>query len=823
MSVRAVVLAGLCAVALAAAAGDPPIARLGTDAAVRLDSDDARLQFVLFTKFGSRQYLETLNETGTKVETSCSLNYRFVRSASSVVGAGRATLRAENGGVRFAHDLTAHATLKSEEPGFVLRLRAAAFAGAKWKTDAAEGVIPREPQHTSLGTGKTKSLAVDFPRGRKWTVKFPEGFDYEIYDTRRQDQDEIEFHFTSGKKLDLTVGKGAAASCLLTASDGKIQCATRDFHGVWQGKSWVKLDVAEGVRPSSALDFSRAATRKTPAGVDGRLFATTNGEFRFARAPNMSQRLFGCLVGGANLFADKPVTTAYTKRLASFGYNAIRLPRIETRLLANDPKKGLLCDPTLSQQLDQLVAVAARDGLYSFYDILSRPTWAWGDLQRPPIPNRRDPSPDLCTALCYLDDPAFGQWKAVAETLYGRKNKSARKGYPEDAAVPLVLTTVDRSAFGAWSELQKMPFMAEKYAAWLADRRQKDCDFMAGSVCEKADFGVLSISDKKAASVRRFFAEQEIAGLKRMKETLVGLKSKALVGAVLGQMHYGDVAPLRATAGDFTSCQFALDPPRHLGLKSTPPYRLANVNPLNAKSPVSVVVGWHERPDRAFCVTSWSSSAPSAWMASSGLLVGAWAAKHGWDAVLRDRDPLQDPFVAATERAVFALFARGDYNPAFPDCTLTLGKGALAVVTPRTAGGFSPARDGVIAAGPLTARLRDAKAAVWVTSLTDLSVSASKRLLLTHLTEMKKEGTLFADSRCDLLMVEGRGSFLVRDGSADVELVVDKASSFKVFALGTDGMRQARVPTETKDGVLTFTAAVRGAKNAQYLYELVRE
>ena len=39
----------------------------------------------------------------------------------------------------------------------------------------------------------------------------------------------------------------------------------------------------------------------------------------------------------------------------------------------------------------------------------------------------------------------------------------------------------------------------------------------------------------------------------------------------------------------------------------------------------------------------------------------------------------------------------------------------------------------------------------------------------------------------------------------------------------TDGTRAAKIPTDLKDGVLTFTACVRGQKNAQYVYEITRE
>lgn len=821
MKTRDMLSAALALVAGAVLAAKEPSARLGTDAAVRLDGDDARLMFVLFTGADSRHCLETLNEKAEKVASDRSVTYRFVRSSRHVVGSGRALLKEAGKGVSIAHEFTAHAELKSETPGFILKLRASAFAGAAWTADGKPGLIPAKPEHTTVAEGETKTFTVTFPGGRKWTVTFPKKIKYAVLDTRRQEFDEIECCFYCGPKLKLPSGKGGAIACELTASDGKVKPGIRDFHGIGPGAGWVALDVAPGIRPASALDFTRAPFRKAPAGTDGRLLTTTNGEFRFSRSMDVSRRFFGCRAGTDELFTDKQSATAYTKSLAALGYNAIRMTRFDSRLTSEGPR-GLQCNPEQVKQFDQLVAGAARDGLYLFFDIMCRRDFRWSEFGIA-APGGEPPSTDLCSALCLCDDRALEAWKRLATTVYGRKNKIARRTYPEDAAVPVVSALADGSAFGDWGTLRTLPFMRDKYGAWLADQRKKNPDFMSGAVCEKDAFGELSIYDQRAASIRRFLAECETNAVARMKEHLVSLKSKALLGATLGHLHFRDVAPIRLAAGDFSTAAFSFDSPRHLGEKWTAPYRIDNLNPLLKGSPVSSAVAWHERSDRPMCITSWLAPGPSGWRAVSGLLVGAWAAKHGWDAVLRDGDPLDDPFAAAAERAVFALYARGDFAKDAPADALMIDKGALTVKTPRTAGGFSPEAEGRIVAAPFAATLKGAKAAVWVSSLTEAPIASSKRLLLTHLTESQRAGTLFADSRADLMLRRGPGPWVLRDGSAQIELAVEKPSAFRVYALATDGTRAAKIPTDLKDGVLTFTACVRGQKNAQYVYEITRE
>lgn len=801
------------------AADRTPTARLGCDAALRLDGDDACLQLVLAGPGGKT--LESLNETAARVASDLSVACKFYATSKSVLAGGRATLRVQGNSAVFAHAVTAHLPVKDHSPCFILHLKASLFKGLEWKAGNKSIVLPAEPGRVpSLGEGDERSFEFAFPGGRKWKLEFPKSAKYAGVDARRQNRDEFTIRFTLPDRPNLTVGKGFDVKCTLTASDGKVTVAARDFHGVAQGSSWVRLETADGIRPASALDFSRLTGRRSTAASVGPLVVTTNGEFRSARKSSGPVRLFGCRVGGGDLFPAKKASADYVKSLARLGYNAIRISRYQDRLVS-EGAKGLQCNTELAGKLDQLVIDAGREGIFSVVDILGSRSWTWGDLGLS-APGAADPSASLSAMLFLSSDRAFENWKRYATAIYGRKNVVGRLKYSTDPAVPLVLAFADVSPFGAWNEMRTLPFMRERYGLWLKDMRKADPDFMSGKVCEEADLEIMPLHETKASSVRRFLSECEVDGLVKMKAHLGSLGSKALVGASLGAHNYRDVAALRTTAGDFTCDSFQIDPPRRLGNGTL--FRIDNSNPLTAGSPISSSIAAYERPDGATCITSWNFQGPSSWRAMTGLLVGAWAAKHRWNALLRDADPLRNPFDAATERAAYALFARGDLAPDAPDDAFVIAKGALTVKTPRTVGGFSPDKEGRIVAQPLVATLSGSRAAVWVTSLTDAPVVKSKRLLLTHLTEMQTEGTLFADSHGDLMMRRGTGPLLVRDGSATIELAVEKASTFKVFALGTDGTRSsARIPTEVKDGVLTFVAKVRGNKNAQYLYEITRE
>ena len=145
-------------------------------------------------------------------------------------------------------------------------------------------------------------------------------------------------------------------------------------------------------------------------------------------------------------------------------------------------------------------------------------------------------------------------------------------------------------------------------------------------------------------------------------------------------------------------------------------------------------------------------------------------------------------------------------------------KGAFTIDTPRTCGGFAPS--GTIASGPLTATLGGAAATVWASSLDDAPVATSRRILLSHLTDVQGEGTKFADPERTILLGYGKGA-LVRNGTAKVAFALAEPSEYAVYELETSGRRMGMMPSEVVDGKLSFTASVDGPHGARMLYEIV--
>jgi len=174
------------------------------------------------------------------------------------------------------------------------------------------------------------------------------------------------------------------------------------------------------------------------------------------------------------------------------------------------------------------------------------------------------------------------------------------------------------------------------------------------------------------------------------------------------------------------------------------------------------------------------------------------------------REQAEDPAVTNWARSVTSN----------PSLVFDRVRGSFTIDTPRTCGGFAP--DGAFSAGAISVTLGGAAATVWASSLDGAPVAASRRILVTHLTDVQGEGTKFADQEKTILLKFGRGS-LVRNGTAQVALALAEPAAYTVYELETSGKRLGTVPAEVKDGKLCFTAAVDGPHGARMLYEVVKQ
>ncbi len=150
----------------------------------------------------------------------------------------------------------------------------------------------------------------------------------------------------------------------------------------------------------------------------------------------------------------------------------------------------------------------------------------------------------------------------------------------------------------------------------------------------------------------------------------------------------------------------------------------------------------------------------------------------------------------------------------------------LVLDTPRTAGGYAAAGQTVVASrSGVHIKIEGSDATVWVSALDNNPISSSKRLLVTHLTDLQNTNIRYAEPARQTLLDWGGLPYLVRAGKSHLCIPSKSTSQPRVWALSLGGKRLAEVPAKFGNGKLEFTADVSGnsSTGARMLYEIVTD
>ena len=293
---------------------------------------------------------------------------------------------------------------------------------------------------------------------------------------------------------------------------------------------------------------------------------------------------------------------------------------------------------------------------------------------------------------------------------------------------------------------------------------------------------------------------------------------------------------------DYVDSHFYVDHPVFLETPWRLPSRCENCNPVITGKPPIFHRGWAKGASKPYTISEWNFSGPGRYRGMGGVLTGAFASEQEWDGLWRftyshsnrnlkdspslppgNFDLATDPLMAAGDRAGICLYLRRDAAPG--SLRLDIERGSMAVVSPRTCGGF--VERGSMDAGPLSFSLSPCggeaivPATMWVSSLDDRPLVDSSRILLVHLTDVQGGGARYADESRRFLLHWGRG-LLVENGAADVALRLSNPSAYTVFELDTAGNRLSEIPSRAADGSLRFTVSTCGKSGGRIYYEICR-
>ena len=731
------------------------------------------------------------------------------------MGAGRLAVQPTASGSLSVSNAIAYSTdISLQVSCFRLRLPRKLFAGGTWRLDGQTGTWP-----TNV-TARVREASFTFPAcNEALTFRFDQPVTVRVQDDAKAKTDTYSVWF--GRLGPRKVKPGDTWSLAYTLSARTpIRLSTAAKVVIGEGASWIPVDYRQTVRKDSAVDLSALDLLDAPAGKHGWL-RNTGGHFAFADDPARKVRFYGLnLCSTANL-PSHAEADELAERFARLGYNAVRLHHHDKPLSWN-AKTGAF-DADALDRMDYFLSRLFAKGIYATTDLyVSRPV-KWAELALPSPDGKKQIHRQAVKGMLMMTDEGYANWWGFARAFLSHVNPYTQRAYKDEPGLPLLALINENPITMGWHELRTYPFVQKMWKE----------RFGTGD-CVRIPEG-----DKRLAV---FAAEVEERFFKRAKADLVRLGTKALLTDLSCGSSNPEFAKVRRENYDFTDLHFYIDHPEFLtDTRWQPPQQIGGTNPFRTpRLKPFFLRECVQTPELPFTSTEWSFVGPGRYRGAGGIATGAAAALNDWGGAWRFAyahaiktamksrgyvgcfDVASDPAQQLADRASILLFLRGDLAAGDAKaCRLDASEGALTIDTPRTCGGFR--ERGTIETSALTVKLGDAAGAVWASSLDEAPLAASKRILVTHLTDVQNAGATFADERRSILLDYGTGGLRALDGTAEVALRLDEPQFYRVHSLALDGERRGHVQARVLNGRLVFTARVAASDGkARFLYEIVR-
>lgn len=670
------------------------------------------------------------------------------------------------------------------------------------------------PFAARLGASKASRYEIPIAGGRSLVLSFPETLPVYAQDSRPWGGGWTVRFFEPPNRRKFAPGDSVEWNVVVASSDGAPLKLTRGRPVTITEKSgWTRFDYKKDITPGSALDFSQMGLLDAPAGKHGWLKAT-GGRFEFEGMPGVEQRFYGVNLCFTANYLEHEDADILVERFARLGYNTIRIHHHDGDWFASDDNKD---------RLDYLIARAIEKGMYITTDLyVSRPV-KWRDIG---IDRAGEMDKSLYKTYIPLHDAAFRDWAEHSRSFLEHVNPYTGRAYKDEPGMPFIVLVNEGKLYMGWGSAKKMsdPVVV---AAWREFGGK-------GAPPSQGVAGPDEVSARFDAWIGRRMWEKGSAFVR-------SLGCRALLSNDNNGRWHGEGQGLTPLY-DYVDSHFYVDHPVFLETPWRLPSRCENCNPVITGKPPIFHRGWAKGASKPYTISEWNFSGPGRYRGMGGVLTGAFASEQEWDGLWRftyshssrnlkdspslppgNFDLATDPLMAAGDRAGICLYLRRDAAPG--SLRLDIERGSMAVVSPRTCGGF--VERGSMDAGPLSFSLSPCggeaivPATMWVSSLDDRPLVDSSRILLVHLTDVQGGGARYADESRRFLLHWGRG-LLVENGAADVALRLSNPSAYTVFELDTAGNRLSEIPSRAADGSLRFTVSTCGKSGGRIYYEICR-
>ena len=526
------------------------------------------------------------------------------------------------------------------------------------------------PEKIALGYKKVTSLTLTSPGKPGFALAFPTPAQVLVQDNRKWSQDYVVRIDAGPNKV--KVGESYTLEMTLSAPDGTVALA-RAPYVVEPNADWVPVRDTTDFVSGSAVDFTALRGTTGPAGAHGRV-VRRGAHFEFEKLPGVVQRFYGVnLCFDANyMSADE--ADALCRRLAGLGYNALRIHHFEGNLC--DPKDGTTIRPEKMAELDNLLNGCIAHGIYLTTDLfVSRrvPYRACGIDRNGVVPQQE------FKELVLFHKGAYSNYLAFARAFLGHVNpKTGRRWADEPALATLALVNEGNPGnYGYGAFLAKSPEAQRIWKKWLARQKAREAGRYA-DIGEELPRNMAN--SRQHAAFALFLSDVETHFARQMKKFLREEVKTSVLVSDMSCWHNPLAYQLTRREYDYVDDHFYVDHPEWLGKGWQLPSFCPNANPVRGRNLGFEKIVNHRLLDRPFTVSEFNYSGPGQYRGVGGILLGAQAALQEYDGIWRfawshrhesllDSAPMtyfdvaRDPLQRLTERAVVALYLRGDLKP----------------------------------------------------------------------------------------------------------------------------------------------------------------
>ena len=461
---------------------------------------------------------------------------------------------------------------------------------------------------------------------------------------------------------------------------------------------WTPVAFTGNVLPGSALDLSSLRPTGAKAGIFGRVVAR-NGHFEFANRPGVAQRFFGVNLNYSSVMPPEADADQIAGRLARLGYNAVRLHHHDG-IVVDKAFGGVTLKEEKARRMDAFVAACSRHGIYVSTDLFVSRTNAGIPYRAVGIDRDGNVEQMEYKELLPFHRGVESNYVEFVRAFLGRINTATGVRYADDPTIAF-LSLVNENEFGnhGTKYFCRHHFLRQAWSDWLAERRRANpvlySDISDGEVPPEVRKG--GADSPWARAFLQFAAEAERRFVIRVKSVIrEELKCQALVTDLNGWCNRLAYQPLRDECLDYVDTHYYVDHPTIKKVKKYPfSAKDGCGNPVQNGRLGATGLAPMRIYGKPFVLTEFNYCAPGRFRSLGGLALGSMAALQDWAGLWRftyGHDARQvanpaacpiigcfnaasDPMSVAADKAIAALFLRGDLKPLVNSACVVIDSG----------------------------------------------------------------------------------------------------------------------------------------------------